>query len=240
MDSISKPNQLSPFPTTQWTLVLQSQSPEEAAHQALDALCRAYWLPVHGWIWRQVGQKEEAEDLTQAYFHDLLQRDYIRQADADKGKFRTFLLTDVSLFLSKARRDAGRLKRGGGASLVSADELAALEDPDPAISPDQWFDRRWAQTLLRRALARLQEDYLGRSQGDLYQSLKVYLSWNPDESGYAEAASAAGMTPGTFRVAVHRMRRRFRSYLENEVARTVDTEADLKEEIAYLLRVMGH
>ena len=76
MSSISKPNQPSPFPTTQWTLVLQSQSPEEAADQALDALCRAYWLPVHGWIWRQVGQKEEAEDLTQAYFHDLLQRDY--------------------------------------------------------------------------------------------------------------------------------------------------------------------
>jgi len=228
------------FVTTHWSLVLAAggtHSPQAAA--ALEALCRAYWDPLYAYIRRRGYGREEAEDLTQAFFAFLLEKQTLAQADPERGRFRTFLLTSLSHFLHGERVFAQAQKRGGGQLRLSLEELETEEQlhltaTARSESPEQVFDRRWAQQLLAHARANLRQLYEQDGKLKLFERLAGYLDQETDSGKYVAEALDLEMTPGAVRTAVHRLRHRYGQMIRGEVARTVGSEADVEGEYQYL------
>ena len=231
------------FADTHWSVVLAAR--EEGSSRAADAmekLCRTYWRPLYAYVRRQGHNPEEAEDLTQEFFAKLLAKDYLQHLQHREGKFRSFLLTFVKRFLSDERDKAGAQKRGGGKSLISLDETSAeetyLNEPRNDLSPDQIFDRRWAQSVMARALSRLRQEYVAGGKGELFDQLKDIQPGEHGESSYAEIGARLGLAVGTVKSAVHRLRRRHREILREEIAQTVARPEEIDEEIRNLLTVL--
>lgn len=230
------------FPTTRWSMVLRARA-LEGDFGALEELCRACWFPVYSFIRRGGATPEDAQDLTQGFFAHLLERKVIDQADPERGRFRSFLLGALKLYLHAAERHRRAVKRGGGAPLLplefpSGEERHSAE-PVTHESPDVLYDRRWAETLLERALERLRGDYERAGKAEFFDAISPLLS-GADVRGARDALAARlGVEPGTLTVAVFRMRRRYAEILRDEVAQTVEDPADVEEEIRHLLRVVG-
>jgi RNA polymerase sigma-70 factor (ECF subfamily) len=228
------------FATTQWTLVVAAcDRRQPGAEAALATLCERYWYPVYAFVRRRGHQPAEAQDLTQEFFAALLEKEYLRSADRERGRFRTFLLTAVSRFLSKqAERDAAQ-KRGGGRKPLSIDTAVAegryrLEPADPA-TPEALYERRWALTVLDGAIERLRVDYDRKGKSELFGRLRPYLIATDDEPDYRELAAKLMMTAGALKVAIHRLRRRFGAALKEEIAATVTGPEEVEDEIGRLL-----
>jgi len=225
---------------TRWTLVLAAARTEnpEPAMRALTELCQTYWPPLYAYIRRQGCDTHEAEDLTQAFFARLLEKNFLAAADPSKGKFRSFLLASLKHFMSNERDRARAGKRGGGQTVIALDALSdearqRLEPADNA-SPDKAFDRQWALTVLDHALMRLRTEYTGTGREKLFNELKTFLTGDAPAESHASIAAKCGLSEGAVKVAVHRLRRRYRALLREEVAQTVATPEEVEEEIREL------
>jgi RNA polymerase sigma-70 factor (ECF subfamily) len=205
------------------------------ARQALGELCRSYWYPLYAFVRRRGYSPDRAEDLTQAFFTELLARGSIRVADRSRGRFRTFLLGALGHFLANTHDWEHRLKRGGGVKFRSIDSRDAedryLREPAHEMTPERLFDRRWALTLLDRTLNRLEREMSDRRKRTLFEQLKPTLMGTTSDQSYAAVGAALGLTEGAVRVAAHRLRKRYRALLHDEIAQTVSDPGAVEEEI---------
>ena len=227
------------FPPTRWSVVLaatRGPSPESAA--AMEALCRAYWYPLYAHVRRSGRSPHDAQDLTQEFFARLLEHHWLDTADPGRGRLRTFLMVALKHFLHKEWRRATAQKRGGGRPLVALDTacaegLFAAEAAAPR-SPDAAFDRQWALTLLDLTLKRLQAELTAAGRAGDFEALKGGLLAGRSNLDYVGVAARLGLQPGAARVAVHRLRRRFREIYREEIAQTLAEGADLEAELRHL------
>lgn len=232
------------FVTTRWTVVLSAgrkSSPQ--SDRALSELCQSYWYPLYTYARRQGSTKEDAEDLVQAFFARFLEKNYLEGVRAERGKFRAFLLASLKHFLANEWDKAMRQKRGGGAQHLSldwqsADERYHLDLPDLS-SPDRAYDRAWALALLEQVIIRLRDECVKDGKENLFERTKGYLSVGESVIPYAEAAQVLGVDEGTVRVAVHRLRKRYRELLRDEIAQTLDDPAQVAEELRSLQAALG-
>ncbi len=205
---------------------------------ALEELCRAYWFPLYAYVRRRGHAKADAEDLTQAFFARLLEKNFLANLDSEKGKFRAFLLAALKHFLANEWDKSQRQKRGGGAMHLSLDwqtadtkfQVAAVNEP----SPDKAFDREWALALLAKVIERLQAECETEGRGKLFAQLKMFLMAGGGDSALAEVARALGLEEGAVRVAVHRLRKRYRALLRDEIAHTLSDDTMVDEEMRAL------
>jgi len=232
------------FVTTQWTQVLATRGDSPEARQALSDLCAAYYTPVFVMIRRGAPSEEAARDLTQEFFARLLSRAGLGQVDRERGRFRFFLLGAVKHFLADMRDEQTRLKRGGGRVPVSldagTDSSPGMEIADASLpSPELEFDREWAMTLLARALDRLGREQAEAGKAEQFPALKPWLTGDKQEVSLADLAAKVGTSEGALRVALHRLRKRFRELVREEIAGTVGDSAHVREEMGYLLEVLS-
>jgi RNA polymerase sigma factor (sigma-70 family) len=227
------------FTTTHWSVVLaarEEESPKTA--DALAQLCGTYWYPLYAYIRRRGHEPQDAQDLTQEFFARLLGNNILKAVQQERGKFRWFLLSAVKRFLANEWNREQAAKRGGGQTIVSLDEETAegryrYEVPDHA-TPDRLYDQSWAMTLLEQAQAQLQREYLDTNRGEIFEQLKVFLSGDRAPLSHAEMGAVLGMNEGAVKVAVHRLRQRYRDCLREQIAQTVSTPAEVDEEIQQL------
>jgi RNA polymerase sigma factor (sigma-70 family) len=232
------------FATTHWSVVLSTgQSNSSQASEALEKLCRTYWPPLYSYVRRQGYGPEDAQDLTQAFFAKLLEKNFWARADPQKGRFRSFLLTALRQFLADERDRARAAKRGGGVSLISFDEQTGeehfLEGLDQKLSGEQQFDRQWASTVLEQARARLRQECMASGKSGLYDRVNLLGDEHDRSVAYAEVAQQLGMSVSAIKSAVSRLRARYGELVREEVAHTVSSPAEVKPEIEYLLSVVG-
>jgi len=228
------------FATTHWSLVLAAgeQRPSADARAALTTLCETYWYPLYAFLRGRGHRPADAEDLTQAFFALVFEKQLIRQADPARGRFRSFLLKSLQHFAANVHERETAAKRGGGVPALSLEferaEGRFQVEPASDETPEQTFDRRWALTLLDRVLSRLEAGAAQRNKGDQLQALKPYLMSDEPQRSYAETARALGMSEAAVKVAVHRLRRKFRDTVRDEIAQTVATAAEIEDELRHL------
>ena len=215
-------------------------SPETS--QALEQLCRTYWLPLYAFLRRQGHIPHEAEDFVQGFFERFLAKDYLREVSPDKGRFRSFLLASLRHYAANVRRDARTERRGGALIHLNIDERPVAARCDAALQsdhrPEIVFDRVWAETVMDTAARRLRDEYLKDSKSALFETIRVWLASEARPGDYAAAAQSLGMNEGALAVAVHRLRQRFRQLVRAEVAHTVQSPAAVDDEMRYLLQVL--
>lgn len=232
------------FATTHWSVVLTAGSPSSPNYkQALSNLCQTYWFPLYAYLRRQGHDTHQAKDYTQAFFASLLEKRGLRLADPKRGKFRSFLLTALKHFVANERDRAQAQKRGGGRKVLSltfenAENQYALE-PAHQLSPEKLFERSWALTVLERTMTRLQAESAGAKKRKAFNLLKVYLTAETGSIPYRDVAAELDMTEGAVKVAVHRLRRRYRELLRDEIAQTVTAEDEIDEEIRDLFAALA-
>jgi RNA polymerase sigma factor (sigma-70 family) len=226
-------------------VVLDAKGNDSAlATEALEKLCKIYWRPLYTFIRRNGYAPADAQDLTQEFFSRLLSKDYLRHLRDQRGKFRSFLLTFVKHFLSDERAKASAQKRGGGQAVLSLDDTSAedqymAESAAAHLSPDQLFERSWAQTVLNQALRRLAEEYSASGKGLLYEKLKDVQPGEHGPLSYAQLGAEIGMTEVAIKSALYRLRRRHREILREEIAQTVIRPEDVDDEIRYLITLLS-
>lgn len=230
------------FPTTHWSVVLAiGQESSVQSREALEKLCSVYWAPLYAYIRRQGRSPEDAEDLTQDFFARLFEKDYLKRADRERGKFRTFLLTSLKHFLVNDWQKRHAAKRGAG-RVVACDFQAAEAEYAAAgsagLTPDELYERRWAEALLEQAANRLRDEYAGFGKLSLFDRLKDLLLAGRREVAYADLSQELGMSQGALKVAVHRLRHRYQEMLHAEVAQTVNTPSEVETELRHLLSVL--
>jgi RNA polymerase sigma-70 factor (ECF subfamily) len=215
---------------------------DKRAERALDELCRAYWFPLYVYVRRRGFSPEDAEDLTQGYFTTLIEKGYLAQADRERGKLRSFLLTTLKHYLTDDWARINTVKRGRGQVTFSIDAAEAEDrykmEPADDGSPDRIFDQRWALTLLDNVLAALRADYVRAGQEQIFDALKQFLAWNSGGEAYREIAAGLAMKENAVRVAIFRMRRRYGELLREQVADTVTSEAEVPSELEHLLTLV--
>ncbi len=232
------------FATTHWSVVLTAgrrSSPQ--AQGALEELCQVYWYPLYVYVRRRGHSKEDAEDLTQGFFARLLEKNYLERVDCEKGRFRAFLLAALKHYLFNERDRAMRLKRGGGVQPLSLDWQEAEHryqvEPSDQFSPDKLYDRAWAMTLLEKVIDRLRDECAADDKAALFEKLKPFLMFGKGAIPYPEAAADLGLSEGTVRVTVHRLRRRYREMLREEIAQTLSDPAAIEEELQALFKAFA-
>ncbi len=243
INSVSATQKHAEFPATRWSVIIRATAtPSPLSHDALEDLCRLYWPPLYAFLRRSGHPQHEAQDLVQGYLARLLQREDLATVSADKGRFRSYLLAGLRNYLVSEARQAGALKRGGRAEIISLDieNAEALYSASLAdeVTPDLAFDRRWAEMILDQALEKLRQENITRGKEKLYETLKPCLAADASDD-YAALGREAGMTPGAIAVAIHRLRLRFRELVRNAVADTVGSEADLEDEMRNFLAILS-
>jgi RNA polymerase sigma-70 factor (ECF subfamily) len=241
-DEEPQPGRDGDFCTTHWSVVLAAgRNDTTHARAALEKLCQSYWYPLYVFVRRSGHSPHDAEDLVQSFFTLCIEKNYLGGADQSKGRFRSFLLIALKRFLANEWDKARTLKRGGGASAISLDALTAEQryalEPVERLSADRLFERRWALTLLDKVLVRLREEQAVAGQLEAFEVLKDSLTGS-GSAPYAELAERLGKSEGAVKVAVHRLRQRYRELLETEIANTVASPEEVAEERRYLLSVL--
>ena len=230
------------FQTTRWSLILRAQQPGAAGHAALGELCAAYQAPVYAFFRRQGAKQDLAAELTQGVFTDLLERDSLRTADPQRGRFRAFLKTCARHWWSNERERAGAAKRGGGQRPLAIDtdavETWLAEIAVDHLDADALFERRWAQTVIDRALWQLEQDELAAGRQALFAELKPMLDGSAPKQPWDVLADRLGTTEGALRVAAHRLRVRCRELLIAEVKDTLPDDHDPGHELQELLAAL--
>lgn len=230
------------FCTTHWSVVyLAGADTSPAKEEALEKLCRAYWMPVYAFIRRRGYSPTDAEDLAQDFFAELLNKNGFQHLDRSRGKFRCFIIACLNHFLAKDWRGRNALKRGGGRKFVPINGVEAEEryadDLTAGNDPAALLDRQWAWVILDQALSALGNEEVAAGKGPLFEALKPFLTPAAGETRYDEVARRLRMTPGAVTTAVHRLRYRYREIVREAVAQTVTTAVELEEEMHYLLSV---
>jgi RNA polymerase sigma factor (sigma-70 family) len=233
-----------PFVTTHWSAVVAAgRSDSSRAQAALASLCESYWYPLYAYVRRQGYSPEDAQDLTQEFFARLLRHNWFAQADRDRGRFRTFLLAALSHFLANEWDKARAQKRGGAVQFVPLQldtaETRYGHEPSNLLTPEQCYERRWAVALLDRVLNRLQHEAAEQQKSELFAALKSCLVGDRESQPYALLAGQLQMSEGAVKVAVHRLRQRYRELLREEIGQTVASPAEVDEEMRYLVSVLA-
>ncbi len=241
MSSSSEPSR---FATTHWSLVVAAGGNDsQQAHQALAELSAGYWHPLYAYVRRLGYDVNQAQDLTQEFFSRLLEKDYLRAADRERGKFRTFLLASFRHFLANEYDRATAQKRGGGRSVLSLDFQAIEErnrmEPAHSLTAERLYERRWALALLEQALARLRGEFTRGGRGEIFDALKIYLTGEKAAVSHQQLGERFGMTAGAVTVAIHRLRQRYREVLREEIGRTVNDPSEIDGEIRDLFTALG-
>lgn len=233
------------FATTQWSLVLAAAGERGTAvgDEALTRLCALYWYPVFAFVRRRGHPTEEAEDLTQGFFTRLIEKGDLAGADRARGRFRSFLLSACQHYLANERDRAQAQKRGGGRALLSIDAADAEQRYRRALAheetPEVLYERQWCVTLLDAVLEDLRDEYAASGRAAIFEGLKGFLTGDEDPGTCAGAARELAMTEGAVRVAIHRLRTRYRETLRATVAATVASEGEVEDEIEACLRALG-
>lgn len=231
------------FATTQWSLVLAAGQRGAAAEEALARLCSLYWYPVFAFVRRQGHRADDAQDLTQAFFTRLIEKGDLSDADRSRGRFRSFLLTACQHFLANEHDRAIALKRGGGQLRLSMDVATAEGRYERALAhsetPERLYDRQWCLTLLDGVLETLRAEHAAAGKENVFDRLQEFLTAGADAGTHADAARELGMSAGAVKVAVHRLRGRYREELRRRVADTVGSDEDVEDEIRYLLKTLS-
>jgi DNA-directed RNA polymerase specialized sigma24 family protein len=232
------------FPTTHWSVVLtagRERSPQGDA--ALETLARAYWYPIYAFLRREGYAAVEAQDLTQAFFARLIEKNYPAQADRTKARFRSFLLLTLRHFLSDTREHLTALKRGGGCVVLSLDEEVSegryRAEPADLDTPETLFERRWADTILARAKARLAGEYAAPGKAALYQVLQAFQPGEQRSLSYRQAAQHLATSESAVKTLIHRMRKRHQELVRDEIAQTVANAEDVDGELRHLIAVLS-
>jgi RNA polymerase sigma-70 factor (ECF subfamily) len=230
------------FAPTRWTIVLAARGQSDTqAERALADLCCNYWYPLYAFVRRSGYSAQDAQDLTQEFFAKLLEKKYLEQADPRRGRFRTFLLTMLQHFLINEWNRAQARKRGGGRAAIPIDALDAEarygREPVDEQSPEKLFERQWALTVLNQALERLRAEYAASGKGELFAALVDVLHGQATCS-HADMARKLNTTEGAVGVAFHRLRRRYRALLRQQIAETVASPAEVDGEIKDLLKYL--
>ena len=233
------------FATTHWSIVIAAgDSRREDAQDALAHLCEAYWYPLYAYVRRRGYSAADAQDSTQSFFARLLEKQTLGVADPERGKFRSFLLASLDHFLANERDRARAQKRGGGRPLLSLD-LAAGEsrvslEPAHELTPERLYERQWALTMLELVVGRIEAEYQKAGKARQFELLRDALGGGRERLPYVEIAEELDMTVENARQAAHRMRKRYRALLRNEVARTVANPSDVDDELANLFEALGN
>lgn len=232
------------FLTTHWSVVLTaSRTDTTRARAALEHLCRIYWYPIYHFVRRQGYAVHDAQDLTQEFFARLLEKHWIARADQSRGRFRSFLLLVLKRFLAAEWRRANMQKRAGDRHWLplplDTAETRYTSEPADNHTPEQAFEKQWALTLLETVLRRLRSEYEQDGKGRLFESLKPCLMGAGESQPYAALADTLKMSEGAVKVAVHRLRGRYREQLKAEIAHTVASPGDVEDELRHLLRVLS-
>lgn len=230
------------FTTTHWSVVVAAaQDVSPPAQKALEQLCCTYWYPLYAYVRRRGHTVDDARDLTQEFFARLIEKQWVAAANPDRGRFRTFLLAALNHFLANEWRNARAAKRGGGRAVISLDDTTEsryAHEPVSDLTPEKLYERRWALSLFDRALGRLREQYLAVGKAGLYDRLQKFLSSEPGEGEYARLGAELEMNTGTIAASVHRLRQHYRELVREEVAQTVETPADVEDEVRSLLAAL--
>lgn len=231
------------FATTRWSVVLAAGEGESAPSQrALETLCQAYWYPIYAYVIRKGYKVEEAQDLTQEFFAQVIAKNHFRLADPGKGKFRGFLLSTLDYFLAREWNRAHRQKRGGKFTFISMDEHPPGErhglEPSDLETPERIFLRQWALAVLKQTMNALQTECEANGKALLFREAKNLISGERDGAAYGRISKTLDMGEGAVRVAVHRLRQRYGELLRNEVAHTVAKEEEVDEELRYLFQIL--
>jgi len=209
------------------------------ARAALATLCESYWFPLYAFVRREGCSADDAQDLIQAFFVRLLEKNYLAVADRARGRFRSFLLAALKHFLANERKRGRAQKRGGGRAAISLDFPAAENryrlEPADELTPERLYEKRWALALLDRVLQRLRDELAGAGKLARFDHLKQFLTGEPETESYRQIAGELAMSEGAVKVAVHRLRRRYRELLEDEIAQTVAGPEEVEEERRALL-----
>jgi RNA polymerase sigma-70 factor (ECF subfamily) len=228
------------FATTRWSLVVSAAAPQDApaAREALAILCQAYWYPLYAFLRRNGTSAEDAQDLVQAFFVELLEKDRLAAADRERGKFRSFLLASLKHFQANEWRRRSAQKRGGGAAALSLDldagERRFSLEPAHELTAERIFMRQWAMTLLEQTLAALRQEFSAAGKAELFEQLKEYLGAEGGGVPYRQLASELGTTEGALKVAMHRFRARWREALRDQIAQTVAGPEEVEDELREL------
>jgi RNA polymerase sigma factor (sigma-70 family) len=225
------------FPTTRWTLVVAAADPQrKEARSALVSLCEGYWYPLYAYVRRRGYQPDQAQDLTQEFFIRILQGRYLDRADPEKGRFRSFILTSLKFFMADEEDYRRALKRGGGAVLpleLSTGEDRYLREPAHDETPERIFERRWALSVLDRVVERLRKEFVQHGRPEHFERLKVFLL-GQSEAPYAALAREMNTSEGALKVAIHRLRKRYRELFRQEIADTVADPGEVESELRFL------
>jgi RNA polymerase sigma-70 factor (ECF subfamily) len=230
------------FVTTHWSVVLTAgRNDTDRARNALAKLCQTYWFPIYAFVRRKGFSPHDAQDLTQEFFARLLEHNWLAVADPARGRFRSFLLGMLTHFLANEWRRNHAQKRGGGALFVPLDTAETRYGNLPAVNvtPEQHFERRWAVTLLGVVLQRLGAEFERENKPEMFALLKPCLVGDRDSQPYAVLARKLGTSEGAVKVTVHRLRKRYRQLLRDEVAQTVATPDEVEAEVQHLIAVLA-
>ena len=236
---------MSRFDTTQWSVVSAAGSSDSGrARPALATLCQTYWRPLYRYLRSQGCAEEDARDLTQAFLASLIERGSVADADRARGRFRAFLLASLRHFLLNDIAAKRTLKRGGGSVAVPIDEAdeAAVTRPEALTdrnTPDRIFDREWALAVLAHVTERLRAEWVSAGKGYEFDQLAPNLAGDRPDGGYAALARAVGSTEGAVKVAIHRLKQRYRRYLKEAIADTVTTADEADDELRYLMKALA-
>jgi len=232
------------FATTRWTLVLDAQTAlTPRGQQALATLCEEYWYPLYAYLRRRGHSAEDAQDLTQGFFASLLEHHALHAVDKTRGRFRSFLLAALNHYVSNAGDRDRAKKRGGSVPHLSLDHAAAEKryerEPLDRWTPETVFDRNWALTVLDRVLSRVREECHSQGKGLLFEYMKMFLTGDQADVSYRQLGLRLDMSEGAVKQAVHRLRRRYRELLHDEIGRTVSTMDDTERELQYLIAALS-
>ena len=233
-----------PFATTQWSVVLAAgQDRSETSRQALAQLCEVYWYPLYAYIRGRVENVHEAQDLTQEFFSELLERQTIAKAQPDRGRFRAFLLTCLKNFLNNAWQKNQRQKRGGGQCILSLDfvnaESRLSREPSHDATPEKLFERRWVLAVLHQVLEMLQDQLVRDGKSAYFDQLKGCLTGSATAADYDRAAAKLNITPGAAKQATYRLKKQYRQLFREEIGRTLENQRDIDDEMAHMLQYLS-
>jgi RNA polymerase sigma factor (sigma-70 family) len=238
MHTLAEP---SDFPTTRWTLVIAAADPQrQEARAAMISLCEGYWYPLYAYIRRRGYPADQAQDLTQEFFVRVLEGRYLDRADPKKGRFRSFMLTSLKFFIADEGDRQRAYKRGGGAVVpleCSSGEERYQREPAHDETPERIFERRWALLVLDRVVEKLRNEFVHHGRLEHFERLKVFLLGHSD-APYAALAREMNTSEGALKVAIHRLRKRYRELFRQEIADTVADPADVESELRFLAAVL--
>jgi RNA polymerase sigma factor (sigma-70 family) len=232
------------FATTHWSVVLSALDKESRiSADALEQLCRVYWYPLYAYARRVTSNPTDAEDLTQGFFAKLLQKDYLRSVARDKGRFRTFLLTVLKRFMANEWDRQHAQKRGAFTPAISIDSQTAEErfasETAHTLPPDRLFDRHWALALLEQTMAQLRDEYVASGRAALFEHLQKCLTQDEGSLPYTAIASRLNSTEAAVKMAMSRLRARYREVLRAQIAQTVTSETEVEDEVRHLFSAFG-